>query len=117
MVTQRSKQHLLSRIHTIESTLQRLYGKLDADTELPEVEDIEKIMAATIKQTTHEPDQGAAEDMLKPAAFQPPPQVTFAEKTPFREGDEGTEYLPGGESSALTGAACSLVTCVRPHSR
>ena len=39
-----AEDDLLSRIHTIESTLQRLYGKLDADTELPEVEDIEKIM-------------------------------------------------------------------------
>eukprot|EP00802_Teleaulax_amphioxeia_P004570 Tamp_04574.p1 GENE.Tamp_04574~~Tamp_04574.p1 ORF type:complete len:227 (+),score=45.05 Tamp_04574:2522-3202(+) len=84
----RSKQHLLSRIHTIESTLQRLYGKLDADSELPEVEDIEQIMAATIKQTAHEPDQGAAEDQLKPPALQPPPQVSFAEKTPAREGDD-----------------------------
>ena len=29
----KNKQHLLSRIHTIESTLQRLYGKLEADNE------------------------------------------------------------------------------------
>jgi hypothetical protein len=101
----RSKQHLLSRIHTIESTLQRLYGKLDADTELPEVEDIEKIMAATIKQTTHEPDQGAAEDMLKkPAALQPPPEESFPEKKPAREGDDDGMEAVGVEARVVTDA-------------
>eukprot|EP00960_Hanusia_phi_P033776 750635-Hanusia_phi.AAC.4 len=63
----KTKQHLLHRIHTIESTLQRLYGKLDADTELPEIADIEQIMSATIKQTVHAPDPGAVESSFSPA--------------------------------------------------
>ena len=83
----RSKQHLLSRIHTIESTLQRLYGKLDADAELPDVEDIEKIMAATIKQTTYEPDQNEDSHELKNPALQPPPSMT-AQNEPFGSDEE-----------------------------
>ena len=100
--------HELTYVHTLAGAgagthtnlhTQRLYGKLDADSELPEVEDIEAIMAATIKQTTHEPDQGAAEDQLKPSALKPPPHVTFAEKVPAREGDdEGV----GGEAKAVS---------------
>ena len=89
MHSTRSRVHALTHAHAYTRThMQRLYGKLDADSELPEVEDIEQIMAATIKQTAHEPDQGAAEDQLKPPALQPPPQVSFAEKTPAREGDD-----------------------------
>ena len=34
----------VSRIHTIESTLQRLYGKLETDNELPDIETIEQIV-------------------------------------------------------------------------
>jgi hypothetical protein len=54
----KNKQHLLSRIHTIESTLQRLYGKLEADNEYPSVESIEQIMSSTIKQAVFTADQG-----------------------------------------------------------
>jgi hypothetical protein len=99
----RSHVHVRGRGHKHMNThthlhMQRLYGKLDADSELPEVEDIEAIMAATIKQTTHEPDQGAAEDQLRPPALKPP-QVTFAEKAPAREGeDEGV----GAEAKAVS---------------
>jgi hypothetical protein len=72
MHSTRSRVHALTHAHAYTRThMQRLYGKLDADSELPEVEDIEQIMAATIKQTAHEPDQGAAEDQLKPPALQP----------------------------------------------
>jgi len=53
----KNKQHLLSRIHTIESTLQRLYGKLEADNEYPSVESIEQIMSSTIKQAVFTADQ------------------------------------------------------------
>ncbi|KAJ1495500.1 hypothetical protein T484DRAFT_3460346 [Baffinella frigidus] len=56
----KNKQHLLSRIHTIESTLQRLYGKLEADSELPDIESIEQIMASTIKQSVYSADPGGA---------------------------------------------------------
>jgi len=56
----KNKQHLLSRIHTIESTLQRLYGKLEADSELPDIESIEQIMASTIKQSVYATDTGGA---------------------------------------------------------
>ena len=49
----KNKQHLLSRIHTIESTLQRLYGKLEVDSELPDIESIEQIMSSTIKQAVY----------------------------------------------------------------
>ena len=53
----KNKQHLLSRIHTIESTLQRLYGKLEADNEYPSVESIEQIMSSTIKQAVFTGDE------------------------------------------------------------
>ena len=58
----KNKQHLLSRIHTIESTLQRLYGKLEADNEYPSVESIEQIMSSTIKQAVFTADQGGEID-------------------------------------------------------
>jgi len=62
-------------------------------------------MAATIKQTTHEPDQGAAEDMLKkPAALQPPPEESFPEKTPAREGDDDGMEAVGVEAPVVTDA-------------
>ena len=60
-------------------------------------------MAATIKQTTHEPDQGAAEDMIKPAALQPPLEVSFAEKAPFREEDDNDDMEAGAEDRAVSG--------------
>ena len=58
----KNKQHLLSRIHTIESTLQRLYGKLEVDSELPDIESIEQIMSNTIKQAVYSQDAGLVED-------------------------------------------------------
>jgi len=58
----KNKQHLLSRIHTIESTLQRLYGKLEVDSELPDIESIEQLMSSTIKQTVYSQDQGIDEE-------------------------------------------------------
>ena len=58
----KNKQHLLSRIHTIESTLQRLYGKLEADNEYPSVESIEQIMSSTIKQAVFTTDEGSQLD-------------------------------------------------------
>jgi hypothetical protein len=58
----KNKQHLLSRIHTIESTLQRLYGKLEADNEYPSVESIEQIMSSTIKQAVFTADEGPEMD-------------------------------------------------------
>lgn len=102
----RSKQHLLSRIHSIESTLQRLYGKLDADAELPDVEDIEKIMAATIKQTTYEPDQNEDSHELKNPALLPPPSMT-AQNEPFGS-DEEDEMNPEKEMGEECGNVSDL---------
>ena len=63
------------------------------------------VVQATIKQTAHEPDQGAAEDMIKkPPALQPPPEVSYPEKPPAREGDDDGMEAVGAEARVVSDA-------------
>eukprot|EP00960_Hanusia_phi_P062950 765309-Hanusia_phi.AAC.5 len=100
----KNKQHLLSRIHTIESTLQRLYGKLEADTELPDIDSIEQIMSATIKQTVYTSDRPdeeyrppatKKEQELEAHAVQPQRTEKMAEEASGVQGWKDSQDAPG----------------------
>ena len=94
----KNKQHLLSRIHTIESTLQRLYGKLETDNELPDIESIESIMSNTIKQSVYQQDPGVQMD--------PPRGTAAAAQAPVAAGGKAAPSPikgMGGSSANLGG--------------
>jgi len=92
----KNKQHLLSRIHTIESTLQRLYGKLEADNEYPSVESIEQIMSSTIKQAVFTADQGADFSETAATGGTKAPKKQMMQDQDLEE-DEEAEGQVGGE--------------------